>query len=543
VGLEPASSRSLSEQVTSLAMNGADTAARSQRTFFGVADPQEYLACYGLKASPFRPLPDPDLLWMGAHHKAILAALATAVRTGNGIALLTGEVGTGKTSLGSALALTVRSEGFFVGTVSDPVTDHRDSLDPVAHAAYARDRVHRTMIDLVGGLDQSPRGTPDSRLKRRLLIIDDAQSASTELLQEIWDLASAERQLAILLVGQKDLHAALDDDWPEDWRRHVLADVTIDPLTASEVGSYVRYRLALAGTEHEIFTADAVEAIASISRGAPGVINVVADRALQFGLGRQAQIIDRAIIEDCLEPAEALRHSERATESFGDAPRRANQAAEIRRRRQRSADRTVKSLFSRTRILPAVLLATGILIAGYVFGVGRMSPIRSDTSAPQSGAVPPVSRAPRAERGDVKPVDKMTLAPVPTDIAGATQPSATLPAAAKAEESTAPAQPGGTLPVAPKPQASAASSGRAGADGTGAVKTRSARLESKAAPRSAPAGPRVTAPAARVIGPEETATQNRGGQSEARRPTQKDGAAPDPSEIIDWLLKEGSQRR
>src|SRR5262249_16947713 len=156
----------------------------------------------------------------------------------------------------------------------DPGMDHGDSLDSVAHASNARDRVHRMMIDLVGP-DQSPAGRPDSDLKKRLLIIDDAQTASTELLREIWEVASAEPGLAILTMGQKDLHAALDEDWPADWRRRLLADVTIDPLTAGEVGSYIRRRLALAGAQQEIFTAEAVQAIATISRGAPGVINVV----------------------------------------------------------------------------------------------------------------------------------------------------------------------------------------------------------------------------------------------------------------------------
>jgi type II secretory pathway predicted ATPase ExeA len=504
-------------------VNRVETAIGSGGTFVGAASPQEYLAHYGLKASPFYPLSDPDLLWMGRRQRAVLATLAAAVQGGNGLVLVTGEVATGKTSLGTAFGRAMRAEGLFVGTIPDPGTDRGDFLNPVAHASDAPDPLHR-VIDLVSALGQSPGEAPDGGLAKRLLIIDEAQSSSTGFLQQIWELASAERDLAILLVGQKDLHAALDEDWPGDWRRRVLADVTIDPLTPGEVSSYIRHRLALAGAEQEIFTADAIQAIASISRGAPGVINIVGDRALHFGLRRQARILDRAIIEDCLETAEALSHSERATESLSEGHRRTSEAAEIRRRRQRSADRTVKSLFGRTRILPAALLATGILIAGYIFGIGRLSPIRSDTARPQSGTVPSVSPEPRAERGDLKAVDKMTLAPVPTHIAGGTHP-------------------GGTLPVASKTEGSTAPSSRAGGDGTATVNARSARSESTAAPRSGAAGPRVTAPAARVISPVEIAKQNRAGKSEARRPAQEDGGARDPSEIIDWLLKEGSRRR
>src|SRR5262249_60552812 len=173
--------------------------------------------------------------------------------------------------------------------------------------------------------------------------------------------------------------------------------------------------------------------------------------------------------DDCLQTAEALSHLERTTESFNDGHRGTSEATEIRHRRQRSADRTVKALFGRTRILSAVLLATSILIAGYLYGVGRLSPCRSETSRLQSHAALPVSHEPRVERGEVKAIDKMTVTPVPTDIVGGTVSRGQSSRGQRTDR-----------PVVP--------SGRAGADGTAAVQSRDVRFEARD-PRSGLAVP------------------------------------------------------
>ena len=137
-----------------------------------------------------------------------------------------------------------------------------------------------------------------------LLVIDEAQGLGDELLRKVFDLSTIgtfeEHPFAILLAGQRELSAALSKDQHAGLRQRITTTCVLEPLTADEVGEYIRSRLRTAGSEEAIFAPDAVRQIASVSRGAPGLINVVCERALLAGYQRQARPIGPEIIDACL---------------------------------------------------------------------------------------------------------------------------------------------------------------------------------------------------------------------------------------------------
>src|SRR5262249_30176169 len=174
-----------------------------------------------------------------------------------------------------------------------------DFFQVVANACGIRGTSH-TKDSFIAAL-QDTLGSDGASGRRVLLIIDEAQNLSHELLQEIRDLpviATARgHALSILLVGQTDWSRT----WPEDrhaaLRQRITVKCTLDPLTPHEVGEYIGHCLKTVGASENIFSADAVREIALLSRGTPALINTMCDRALLPGFARRVRTIDREIIE------------------------------------------------------------------------------------------------------------------------------------------------------------------------------------------------------------------------------------------------------
>ena len=143
-----------------------------------------------------------------------------------------------------------------------------------------------------------------SRGAKVLLVIDEAQGLGDELLRKVFDLSTIgtfeEHPFAILLAGQKELRAALSKDQHAGLRQRITTTCVLDPLTADEVGEYIQSRLRAAVSEEAIFGPDAIRQIAAVSRGAPGLVDVVCERALLAGYRRQSRAIGPEIIDACL---------------------------------------------------------------------------------------------------------------------------------------------------------------------------------------------------------------------------------------------------
>ena len=221
--------------------------------------------------------------------------------TANGIALLTGDAGTGKTSLAQRLIAMLGPAGISVGRVSSPGQAPSDFFEAVLSAYGVRRPVHDK--DTFAACIRDVLARAAARGDKVLLVVDEAQGLGHELLREVGDLsalaAASGHPLVILLVGETRLTAALQDDRHAALRERIIARCAVPPLGPDEVGAYVRHYLDAAGAVTEVFSPEAIRTIASLSRGAPGAINIIGDRALLVGRARRARPITEAIVSDC----------------------------------------------------------------------------------------------------------------------------------------------------------------------------------------------------------------------------------------------------
>jgi len=479
--------------------------------------PHRYLPYYSLCAAPFRASADPRLLWIGPTHQAVLDRLAKSIRDGDGIFLLTGDVGTGKTSLANRLAQVLGEAGVQVGRVHHPGGDPTD-FHQVILGAFGMGRDVRTRTDFLAAF-QALLDRAASAHRKLLLIVDEAQALSRPLLQEVRELSEigtpGQRSLAILLVGQAQLATRLADDQNADVRRWITAECSLIPLGREEVASYIGHALTMAGATAEVFTDEAIGEIASLSRGAPGAINIICDRALLLGEARQIRPISGAIVQECCRRpgSPVVVKARRRTEpTRGPAGRAAKEVAGLLGR-------------ARPRLGIAVAVAATVLVG---IGAQSMSPAwlmelwRGPIRKSQPPASPGLAEQDKPQtppaavaKADDPPVVSLA-APAPAQMGASSEPAAK----AEAPVVTAPADAEIALPVRPavrKPIDHGYRDAPIRRDAPARVESRTvAQKQPDLAPARESAEPRPTP---------------RGRTREA------DLDAPDPSAIIDWLVK------
>ena len=260
-----------------------------------------YNRFFGFDADPFRVNPDPRFLYMSEGHAEALATLVYAVQERKGFITLTGEVGTGKTTILNALLARLEptvQTAFIFNTaleVEDLFATLLEELElaPVEpfRKSAALSRLNRYLIDrLEKGL-------------QTLLIVDEAQNLSEALLEEIRMLSNLEtpqsKLLQIMLVGQPELAEKLERPQLRQLRQRVELRHSIRALHAQETASYVRERQRVAGHPRgDVFTAAAERTVYRFSRGIPRVINVLADNALIVAFSRQSTRVSGQMVED-----------------------------------------------------------------------------------------------------------------------------------------------------------------------------------------------------------------------------------------------------
>lgn len=243
-----------------------------------------YLSYYNLKEKPFQISTDPKFLWLGEKHKEALAILRYGIIDNKGFLLLTGDVGTGKTTLINAL-LNSLGEETIVAKVFDPGLETLDFFNFVANS-FGMERKFESKGEFLIHLDHFLHKAYFEN-KKVLLIIDEAQRLKPELLEEIRLLSNIEKQknklLNIFFVGQNEINEILSRTENRALRQRITLNHDIDPLTENETEEYIRYRLRVAGCESQIFDSEAFHEIFSFSRGYPRLINIICDLALLSG--------------------------------------------------------------------------------------------------------------------------------------------------------------------------------------------------------------------------------------------------------------------
>jgi general secretion pathway protein A len=263
---------------------------------------------------PFQISSDPRFLWLGEKHKEALAVLKYGVQNNQGFLLLTGDVGTGKTTLINALVNSLGSDTVVIN-VTDPRLDKLDFFKLVAHSLGLETRV-RTKFDFITSFGNFLHQAHEDQ-KRVFLIIDEAQKLSLDSLEEIRLLSNIEKQetklLNIFFVGQDEFNDTITQSECRALRQRITIVHHIEPLDAKETVDYVKYRLRVAGAERVLFTDEALEEIYRFSRGYPRLINIISDRALLVGYTDDLQTIPPKIILECAKdlklPGEAAQQT------------------------------------------------------------------------------------------------------------------------------------------------------------------------------------------------------------------------------------------
>jgi general secretion pathway protein A len=266
--------------------------------------PLMYDAFFGLNERPFDLTPDPRFLLMTPRHEEALSTVEYGIAGGKGIALVVGGAGTGKTTLVQA-ALDRQKGGNALGVcLSNPTLKRREFYEFLANgfglSQSAADSKARFLIELRELLE-----TRHSRGEATALIIDEVQSLSDKLMQEVRLLANIEspvaKLLAVVLVGQPEFGQRLNAPHMQQLKQRVALRAILTPLNLAETSAYIANRIRVAGGDaREIFSKVAITEIFLRSGGIPRTINVICDNALvaAFALDQQ-QVTKVHISEVC----------------------------------------------------------------------------------------------------------------------------------------------------------------------------------------------------------------------------------------------------
>jgi general secretion pathway protein A len=346
-----------------------------------------YTSFFGLNEKPFSITPDPRYLFMSERHGEALAHLVYGVTESGGFMQLTGEVGTGKTTLVRTLLLNRMPAHADVAFVLNPQLSALEFVQTICEELQVTvpENSHGSIKALIDALNQHLLNA-HSAGRRTILIVDEAQALAPDVLEEVRLLTNLEtskqKLLQIILIGQPELRELLARTDLRQLAQRITGRYHLEPLSRDETAEYVEHRLKVAGGLAEIFDAGAKRELFKLTGGVPRLINVIADRALLGAYSAEKRRVNRRLVR-------------RAAEEVAGAPRGLP--------------------WPRWALATIGMAAVVITAASYLllFGPGRSSSSSAAVAAsePAPAAMEPEVRAPATPQPEPEPEPEPESAP------------------------------------------------------------------------------------------------------------------------------------
>jgi general secretion pathway protein A len=259
-----------------------------------------YASFFGLNEKPFSITPDPRYLFLSERHAEALAHLVYGINEAGGFIQLTGEVGTGKTTVVRSL-LAQAPKHAEIALILNPRMTPAEFLLAICEelgirVAAESEKSLKDLVDLLSIhlLKSHAEG------KRIVLVVDEAQNLAPEVLEQVRLLTNLETEtqklLQIILIGQPELRELLGRVELRQLAQRITGRYHLDPLSGDEAAAYVRHRLRVAGSTREIFSNGALREIQRLSGGVPRLINIIADRALLGAFTEDRHLVSASVV-------------------------------------------------------------------------------------------------------------------------------------------------------------------------------------------------------------------------------------------------------
>lgn len=259
-----------------------------------------YLEYYGLKEKPFTLTPNPKFIFLSKNHKEVFAHLLYGVQNQAGFVVVTGEVGTGKTTVLRTLLGQLQVDRYRLAFIFNPFVSTLDLLRNINREfgivceTDNYSELHATLNEFL--LQQRIEG------RTVVLVIDEAQNLEPAVLEQIRLLSNLETEtdklIQIVLVGQPELNGVLSREDLRQLNQRITVRYHLQPMDFSDACDYISHRLRVAGgTQQRVFSTVSLKKIYAFSKGYPRLINILCDRALLIGFAEGCREIDGKMIQ------------------------------------------------------------------------------------------------------------------------------------------------------------------------------------------------------------------------------------------------------
>lgn len=259
-----------------------------------------YLEYWGFKIFPFENVPDPELFYLSRAHEEALTRLIYAAEMRKGGAMLSGEIGCGKTTLSKVYVQELSDEKYDIGMLINPKLEATEFLQEVLYQ-FDIQEIPDTKVECLRSLNEKMLANLNTG-KETILIVDEAQLLNETTFEEIRLLLNFQLNnrflLTVILLGQPELMQKVKAI--EQLEQRIAIRYHLTPFDLDETVSYIEFRQKKAGREDAVFTDEALEAIYENTEGVPRKINNLCDLSLLIGFSTKETVIDQKIVENVI---------------------------------------------------------------------------------------------------------------------------------------------------------------------------------------------------------------------------------------------------